>query len=469
MTDGNLATAQLAERLATLEGRLARFERTGQLARSSVEGGALIVSDAEGRPVLAIGDQGDGTYGLVGLNGGRVLATDLNLPAGTITETDISDDAISTPKLTANAITADKIDAGAVTADKLTANAIDGRIITGATLAGGEVITAAANGSYVHITNTVEDGAVIEVNPPNLPDPVAHPVTPGSIKTGIVTDGDFTGVSENTVRTAYVGPSVNGKAPAEIFMTGNPFGSNFHIRSDYFLLHAKDGVSWVVDGDWEIAVPVVQPDGSVQYQIHFQVWNNGRVIASALEVAGETEVRNGPLKIGLFADADTLTLENYRNTRLRGPVVTDSSLSVGGALTVGGVEQGAWQVYTPVWSALTTAPTLNNGALTGRWSRVGKTVTATGQLFMGSTTTYGAGAWTISLPVPAAFGSIGAGAAVVYDSASGSASRHGGACWLQSTTTLIFFGPTGGAVSSAVPFAWNAGDQLRWTFTYEAA
>ncbi|MEU3455575.1 tail fiber domain-containing protein [Micromonospora sp. NPDC006766] len=119
----------MADQLAGVEQRLTAVERGSQLAHSSIEAGQLAVFDPDGNPVLLIGDQGDGTYTVAGVNGGIVVAQDLDLPAGTITETDISDDAISTPKLTANAVTADKIEAGTITARELAAAAITAEAI----------------------------------------------------------------------------------------------------------------------------------------------------------------------------------------------------------------------------------------------------------------------------------------------------------------------------------------------------
>src|SRR5690606_26706990 len=59
-----------------------------------------------------------------------VPTTDL---AGTITETQIANDAVTTPKLKAGAVTTDKLAAGAVTADKLAANSVTaGKIAAGA-------------------------------------------------------------------------------------------------------------------------------------------------------------------------------------------------------------------------------------------------------------------------------------------------------------------------------------------------
>lgn len=65
---------------------------------------------------------------------------------------------------------------------------------------------------------------------------------------------------------------------------------------------------------------------------------------------------------------------------------------------------GAWTTYTPVWTASTTNPVLGNGTLTGAWVQFGKTVHFRATLTPGSTTTYGAGAYSISIPTtPAAF------------------------------------------------------------------
>src|SRR5690606_35332117 len=59
-----------------------------------------------------------------------VPTTDLS---GTITETQIANDAVTTPKLRAGAVTTDKLAAGAVTADKLAANSVTaGKIAAGA-------------------------------------------------------------------------------------------------------------------------------------------------------------------------------------------------------------------------------------------------------------------------------------------------------------------------------------------------
>ena len=64
-----------------------------------------------------------------------------------------------------------------------------------------------------------------------------------------------------------------------------------------------------------------------------------------------------------------------------------------------GVKAGAWQSYTPVWTAITTNPTIGDGQLYGYYYTVGKICTINIHLRFGSTTTPGEGNWEFSLPV----------------------------------------------------------------------
>ncbi|MEV7684286.1 hypothetical protein AB0O64_38020, partial [Streptomyces sp. NPDC088341] len=136
----------VARKLAELERRLTAVERGGQMSRTSIEGAALVVNDASGTPVLSVGRQDDGSYAVVGVNGGQVVAdtvpqevideiteqleladgavTEAKLAAGAVTTTKIADDAVSTPKIVAGAVQASQIAAGAVSAEKIVAGAV---------------------------------------------------------------------------------------------------------------------------------------------------------------------------------------------------------------------------------------------------------------------------------------------------------------------------------------------------------
>lgn len=58
----------------------------------------------------------------------------------------------------------------------------------------------------------------------------------------------------------------------------------------------------------------------------------------------------------------------------------------------------AWTAYTPVWGSTGAAPAIGNGSIVGRYRKFGKTLDLHVLLTMGTTTTYGAAAWKLSLP-----------------------------------------------------------------------
>lgn len=132
----------------------------------------------------------------------------------------------------------------------------------------------------------------------------------------------------------------------------------------------------------------------------------------------------------------------------------------------------AWTAYTPVWTAATTNPVLGNGTIVGKHRKIGRLVHFQIDLTMGSTTTYGSGAWSVTLPFAAAASS---GSRIGNAQALGG-SRFGGQIVVSPSATGIgAFFPASSAVSNyssaaaAVPFAWASGNELRITGTYESA
>lgn len=131
-----------------------------------------------------------------------------------------------------------------------------------------------------------------------------------------------------------------------------------------------------------------------------------------------------------------------------------------------------WTSFTPTWTSNGTAPALGNGTLTGRSMKFGRTVVCHINLTTGSTTTYGTGDYSWSIP----FTSANAGASLV-----GSAHLLGTARWLgqivisPNVTTCSAFFPVGSAdtrtnfMTDARPETHAAGNQLRLSFVYESA
>lgn len=134
----------------------------------------------------------------------------------------------------------------------------------------------------------------------------------------------------------------------------------------------------------------------------------------------------------------------------------------------------SWTTYTPVWSSTGTQPVLGaNGSLIGRHKTIGKLCTATFRLTMGAATTYGTGAYAISLPFPAATGVDWVGHGLVGDSSAGSAAYSQATIFVGSGASgmNVYTGNTGGSgqISATVPQTFASGDTVRGTITYEIA
>lgn len=133
----------------------------------------------------------------------------------------------------------------------------------------------------------------------------------------------------------------------------------------------------------------------------------------------------------------------------------------------------AWTAYTPTWTSSSTNPVLGNGTLIGRYMKIGRTVFCNINLITGSTTTYGSGQYSFSLPTTVA----ASGTAVIgHAHLLGAADRWGGQMVISSgaTSTGPFFpdgltNPRLAWMTSAKPETLAANAQLRMTLVYESA
>lgn len=130
---------------------------------------------------------------------------------------------------------------------------------------------------------------------------------------------------------------------------------------------------------------------------------------------------------------------------------------------------GAWQSYTPVWTASTTNPVLGNGSLTGAYLKINRGVWFWWLLTMGSTTTYGTGNYFISLPVTsiAGGGNIWLGRANMVDSSA--VVRNIKDMWIWSTSTLIMSNELGVLTTNTSPWTWAVNDSIAGQGFYPAA
>lgn len=149
--------------------------------------------------------------------------------------------------------------------------------------------------------------------------------------------------------------------------------------------------------------------------------------------------------------------------------IDNAKVSVGAAIAQSKIAFDAWQTYSPSWTSSGTAPALQNGTLTGRYMQIGKLVTVQIKLTFGSSTTYGTGNYSLTVPVNA---SASAGQYTPVGNASGSHSGlYNGFVVLNGTTTIQLYTPAApGAIwGQTAPATWVSGDFIYAGLTYEAA
>lgn len=132
-----------------------------------------------------------------------------------------------------------------------------------------------------------------------------------------------------------------------------------------------------------------------------------------------------------------------------------------------------WSSYTPVWTAATTNPGLGNGSIVGRYMKIGRTCYVSVLLTSGSTTTYGSGAYSISLPVQSAnAGVVQLGVARVSGASTtwiGQCHVNAGATTAGITTNAASGNAAGANITPTVPETWAAGAAFRFSLTYQTA
>jgi hypothetical protein len=136
------------------------------------------------------------------------------------------------------------------------------------------------------------------------------------------------------------------------------------------------------------------------------------------------------------------------------------------------VDTGGWRSFTPTWTTSGTAPALGNGTLTGRYQQRGKTVHFRIELTAGTTTTFGTGNWSFTVPnTPDTVVSQTANVRAIDVSAGLAYTGQG---TLFGSTTTIPQTATGASgalqtITNTVPMTWASTDSLRIWGSYQAA
>ncbi|MFB7672952.1 hypothetical protein ACFC26_16240 [Kitasatospora purpeofusca] len=135
---------------------------------------------------------------------------------------------------------------------------------------------------------------------------------------------------------------------------------------------------------------------------------------------------------------------------------------------------GEFQTHVPAWTATDASPSVADGFLSSRWSRVGRQITWIGTLSAGPSTNGGDGHWRMSLPVAAAnLGIVTVGTCNYFQQGF---QDWPGICQISSGASVATFTVKTASgsgsfdeVSNTVPVAAGATTNLRWAITYEAA
>jgi hypothetical protein len=155
------------------------------------------------------------------------------------------------------------------------------------------------------------------------------------------------------------------------------------------------------------------------------------------------------------------------------PVISATTISATTFNLAGSQIESEWTSYVPVWTAASVDPVLNNGTLTGKYKLIGKTCFVRLRLQMGSTTTYGTGAWYFSLPFNAvsAYGVIMPATMLNNGAAWYSGIVNGGRLGNTSKSEIQWqnTGGTADGISPTVPFTWGDTDELEFNGSYEIA
>lgn len=140
---------------------------------------------------------------------------------------------------------------------------------------------------------------------------------------------------------------------------------------------------------------------------------------------------------------------------------------------------GAWTSYTPAWTSAGTQPAVGNGTATGRYIIAGKFAVVEAGIRFGSTSTFGSGAYFISVPTTAQMRDNAAnngrvvGMAFADDAGAamypGWASREDGTKVFMSATNAAGTYGVFNSFTPTVPFTMANGDGIFIRLMYEVA
>lgn len=130
----------------------------------------------------------------------------------------------------------------------------------------------------------------------------------------------------------------------------------------------------------------------------------------------------------------------------------------------------AWTTFSPTWTGAGSNPAIGNGTLTGAYLQVGKTLHVRYKMLAGTTTTFGTGQWSLTLPNSLTSIATHAQTMACHITDAGTARYVAAAIVAGGATTLqVEYSGASFAVGSTVPMTWATSDQLIITGCIEVA
>lgn len=133
----------------------------------------------------------------------------------------------------------------------------------------------------------------------------------------------------------------------------------------------------------------------------------------------------------------------------------------------------SYTAYMPAWTSDGSPPSLGNATVKAAYAQIGDLVHVFCQIDFGSTTTFGSGHYTFSLPVNMSTNVVLVGQSVLNRNSAGTGYTAAAAIETSSTTFQIFYPATylgaATAIGAAAPWTWAENDIIQWNFTYQSA
>lgn len=202
----------------------------------------------------------------------------------------------------------------------------------------------------------------------------------------------------NAVSSSYSLSSSFAMSSSRAVSSSYALSASFAPQSPSFPFTGSAGISGSLAVTENITASIVSATNNgngTNFRVGDDAWIGDINVANTLQVMGQQNSNQGYIKFGSGSSNPILGANNSTTLALTGNLTTTGTIN---NVTL---DDSAWAPYGIIWSSDATPPNIGNGTLEGYFKQIGKTVFVKVNLFFGTTTTGGTGAWYFSLPVNA--------------------------------------------------------------------